>query len=55
MFPFKPIKIQEIDGDVVSVYADNTKAREKLGWELKYSLDEMMSTAWEWQKKLQEE
>jgi len=40
------------DGDVVAVYADNTKAREKLGWELKYSLNDMMSSAWNWQRKL---
>lgn len=38
-------------GDVVAVYADNRKAKEVLGWELRYSLEEMMSTAWRWQLK----
>ncbi len=39
-------------GDIEAVYADNTKAKEKLGWEIQYDLDEMMRTAWEWQKNL---
>lgn len=36
-------------GDVVATYANNDKARTKLGWEPKYSLDEMMDTAWKWE------
>lgn len=39
-------------GDVVAVYANNNKAKEKLGWQPKYSLDDMMRTAWEWEKVL---
>jgi len=39
-------------GDVEEVYADNSKAIQKLGWELKYSLNDMMLSAWDWQKKL---
>ncbi len=35
-------------GDVVAVYADRTKATQQLGWEPKYSLSEMMNTAWQW-------
>ena len=31
------------------------KAKELLGWMPKYSLDEMMSTAWRWEKRLQED
>jgi UDP-glucose 4-epimerase len=42
-------------GDVVAVYADNKLARESLGWEIKYSLDDMMSTAWKWEQKLKED
>lgn len=38
-------------GDVESIYANNTKAKELLGWNPRYSLDQMMSTAWEWEKK----
>jgi UDP-glucose 4-epimerase len=41
------------EGDVIAVYADNSKARSLLGWEIKYSLDQMMDTAWRWQQKLQ--
>jgi UDP-glucose 4-epimerase len=38
------------EGDVVSIYADNQKAREKLGWKAAFSLDDMLKTAWEWEK-----
>jgi UDP-glucose 4-epimerase len=41
------------EGDVISVYADNSKARNYLGWETKYNLSDMMSTAWQWEQKLQ--
>ena len=42
-------------GDVIAVYADNKLARKELGWEIKYSLEEMMSTAWKWELKLKED
>lgn len=42
-------------GDVVAVYADNKLAREKLGWNIKYSLEDMMATAWKWELKLKED
>ncbi len=42
-------------GDVVAVYADNKLAREQLAWVIKYSLEEMMSTAWKWELKLKED
>lgn len=42
-------------GDVVAVYADNTKARQQLGWETRFTLDDMMRTAWAWEQKLAEE
>lgn len=42
-------------GDVVTVYADNKLAREKLGWDIKYSLEDMMHTAWKWELKLKED
>lgn len=41
-------------GDVVAVYADNQKAHKELGWMSKYSLREMMATAWAWEKRLYE-
>ena len=39
-------------GDVIEAYADNHKAKEKLGWEIQYSLEDMMLSAWNWEKKL---
>lgn len=42
-------------GDIVAVYADNNKAKNLLGWEIKYSLDQMMDTAWRWEQKLKVE
>ncbi len=39
-------------GDVVAIYANNDKAKNILGWQTKYSLEEMMSTAWQWEQKL---
>lgn len=39
-------------GDIAAVYANNSKAREVLGWEIKYDLKDMMRSAWEWQQRL---
>lgn len=39
-------------GDVVSIYANNTKAKALLGWKAERDLDEMMRTAWVWEQKL---
>jgi UDP-glucose 4-epimerase len=39
-------------GDIVAIYANNNLAKEKLGWDPKFSLDEMMLTAWQWEQKL---
>lgn len=36
-------------GDVVAVYANNDKAKTLLKWEPKFSLDDMMRTAWNWE------
>jgi UDP-glucose 4-epimerase len=41
-------------GDVVAIYANNNLAIEKLNWQLKYTLKDMMKTAWEWELKLKE-
>lgn len=41
-------------GDVVAIYADNTKAKKLLGWEPEYDIEDMMRTAWKWELKLQE-
>ncbi|MGZ5285709.1 MAG: UDP-glucose 4-epimerase GalE [Flavisolibacter sp.] len=42
-------------GDVMAIYANNDKARTRLGWEPKYSLDQMMETAWKWEKRLKDD
>ncbi len=42
-------------GDIIAIYANNSLAREVLKWDPKYSLDDMMSTAWKWELKLQED
>lgn len=39
-------------GDVIAIYANNDYARTQLRWETKYSLEDMMSTAWKWEQKL---
>jgi UDP-glucose 4-epimerase len=36
-------------GDVVAVYANNSKARKLLNWTPQYNLDDMMKTAWQWE------
>ena len=36
-------------GDVIATYANNDKAKTLLGWEPKFSLEDMMSTAWQWE------
>jgi UDP-glucose 4-epimerase len=42
-------------GDVVAIYANNDKAKTALGWDPKYTLDDMMSTAWKWEQRLQQD
>jgi UDP-glucose 4-epimerase len=39
-------------GDVIAIYANNDYARSQLKWETKFSLDDMMSTAWKWEQRL---
>lgn len=42
-------------GDIVAIYANNDKAKSKLGWDPARSLDEMMDTAWRWELRLKED
>jgi len=37
---------------VISAFADTTKANTILGWESKYSLDNAMLDAWNWEQKI---
>lgn len=42
------------DGDVVAIYANNQKAAEKLGWKAQRDIEDIMKTAWAWEKKRSE-
>lgn len=39
-------------GDVVSVYADTTKANNELGWKAEKSMEDALDSAWKWEKKV---
>lgn len=38
-------------GDVVAVYSDNTKANTLLNWYPKKTIEDMMKSAWDWERK----
>jgi UDP-glucose 4-epimerase len=40
------------EGDIISAYADTTKANNELGWKTKLSLDDAMRSAWNWEQKV---
>ena len=37
------------DGDVVIAYADTSKIKNELNWTTKYSLENALKTAWNWE------
>ncbi|MFM2286126.1 MAG: UDP-glucose 4-epimerase GalE [Bacteroidota bacterium] len=39
-------------GDIEKVYADTTRSNEVLGWKAKKNIQEMMASAWAWEKQL---
>jgi len=39
-------------GDIVKIYADTTRANNELNWKAQLNLDDMMKSAWKWQKTL---
>jgi UDP-glucose 4-epimerase len=41
------------NGDVIAIYANNNKVQQDLNWVPKFSLDDMMSSAWKWQLQLE--
>ena len=41
-------------GDVMAIYANNEKAVQQLGWRIRYDLQEMMRTAWNWELAIKE-
>jgi len=42
-------------GDVIAIYANNDKAVKELGWNIRYNLEDMMRTAWEWELRIKED
>ena len=36
-------------GDIAVCYTDPTKAKEELGWEAKYGIEDMCASSWKWQ------
>jgi UDP-glucose 4-epimerase len=40
------------NGDIVSAYADTTKANKILGWKAQLSLEDALASAWNWEKSL---
>jgi len=38
-------------GDVISAYADTTKANSDLGWTARFNLEDALASAWKWQQK----
>jgi UDP-glucose 4-epimerase len=39
-------------GDVEKVFADTSKANKELGWKAARTLNDMVETAWKWEKEL---
>ena len=40
------------EGDVIEAYANTDKANAILGWKAQYSLEEALSSAWQWEQKI---
>jgi UDP-glucose 4-epimerase len=41
-------------GDVEAIYANNDRAKKVLGWNINYSLEQMMETAWKWENEVRQ-
>jgi UDP-glucose 4-epimerase len=44
--------VERRPGDIASIYSDSTKAYSILNWHPKYGIEDMMQSAWNWQKNL---
>ena len=44
--------VERRPGDIISAYADTTKANSVLGWQSELTLKDALSSAWEWEKKI---
>jgi UDP-glucose 4-epimerase len=42
-------------GDVMAIYANNAHAVNSLHWNIRYGIEDMMRTAWEWEQKIHRE
>lgn len=42
------------EGDIIKVWGDVTKSKDVLGWQAKLGINEMMASAWKWEKYLKE-
>ena len=40
-------------GDVIAIYANNDKAKTELGWFPKYTVNDIMTSAWKWEQYIQ--
>lgn len=38
-------------GDVMAIYANNERAQERLGWTARYNIQDIMATAWNWERR----
>jgi UDP-glucose 4-epimerase len=41
------------EGDIEKIYGDVTKSAQELGWKAELNVDDMMKSAWEWEKYIQ--
>ena len=48
--PYKIVNRRE--GDVIEAYANTDKANNVLGWKAQFSLEDALSSAWKWEKKI---
>lgn len=39
-------------GDVIAIYTNNNLAKERLGWSINFSLNDMLLSAWNWEQKI---
>lgn len=42
-------------GDVIAIYSNNDKAKNELGWSPKYTVNDIMTSAWKWEQYIQDQ
>jgi UDP-glucose 4-epimerase len=35
----------------MAIYANNSRAQQRLGWNAQFSIDDIMATAWAWEQR----